>query len=293
MIFEFLNYIKTEKRYSPHTYTAYKKDLQQYSLYLSETYNIDDTTKINFQIIRSWLTHLAENKISNRSIARKLASVKSYYKYLHHKQIIPLNPASKLKMPKVKKSLPIFASESSMVTILDKIDYETNFSGMRDQLLLELLYGTGIRLSECIELKERNVDFQAGTIKVKGKGNKERIVPMHAHLKDAIQKYINEKKLVFSNNPSDELLVTNDGKKMYPMFVYRVVKKYLSAVPNLEKKSPHVLRHTFATHLLNRGAGLNAIKELLGHNSLAATQVYTHNSPEKLKAIYKMAHPKS
>ena len=300
MVDNFLKYIEFEKRYSRHTLVSYQSDLNQFSLFLEVEFNLDNTQDATYSIIRSWIVKLAESKITPKSINRKIAALRSYYKYLLRNGKISKDPTLKIKAPKVKKSLPVFVEEEKLINLLDGvvskdnlIGFEENFSGRRDRLIVELLYGTGIRLSELIEAKTQDVNFYEGTIKVLGKGNKERIIPMNYTLIERIKEYNLQKKREGLSNSIEYLIVTNEGDQTYPMFIYRTVRKYLDMTTTVEKRSPHVLRHSFATHLLNKGADLNAIKDLLGHSSLAATQVYTHNSLEKLKEVFKQAHPKS
>lgn len=292
MIESFLKYIEFEKRYSSHTIISYRNDLIQFSDFTKAKFE-STIEEANYAIIRSWIIELAENNISPRSINRKIASLRSFYKFLRKFGHITQDPTLKIKAPKIKKRLPVFVEEESLHKLLDNFHYEENFQGIRDKLILELLYGTGIRLSELIELKDTDINNFDRTIKVLGKGNKERIIPMNKNLLYVIDTYRETKKKDMGRNTCEYLIVTDSGDKVYPMFIYRIVKKYLNQVTTVEKKSPHVLRHSFATHLLNKGADLNAIKDLLGHSSLAATQVYTHNSLDKLKAIFDQAHPKS
>jgi integrase/recombinase XerC len=291
MIQSFFKYIEFEKRYSKHTLISYRNDLLQFSSYLESTYQLDNPQEANYGIIRSWILSLVEDNISPKSINRKLACLRSYYKFLLKRGDISKDPMLKIKAPKVKKSLPSFIEEESIHKLLDQVEFKNDFQGIRDKLVLEILYGTGIRLSELINLKESDVNFSERTIKVLGKGNKQRIIPLNQTLFQLIDIYRKSKKSEMGSG--DYLIITDNGKKAYPMFIYRIVRNYLSIITSLEKRSPHVLRHSFATHLLNKGADLNAIKDLLGHSSLAATQVYTHNSIEKLKSIFDQAHPKS
>jgi len=237
--------------------------------------------------------HLSENGISERSINRKIATLKSYYKFLRKIEIIDQNPADRIKTLKTPKKLPSYIQEEPMLNLLDKIEFTDDFSGTRDRLVIELLYGTGIRLSELIGLSIHSINIHAKTLKVKGKGNKERIIPINSTLLERTIDYLAKKKDLNSGNATDSFIVTDNNNQAYPMFIFRIVKRYLSHVTTNDKKSPHTLRHTFATHLLNKGADLNALKELLGHTSLAATQVYTHNSIDKLKNIFEKAHPKA
>jgi integrase/recombinase XerC len=247
----------------------------------------------DFKALRSWLVLLIETGIKPRSINRKIATLRSYYKFLLKQGKISKDPMVRIKILKTRKSLPYFVNEPDIIKLLDEHVYEDNFEGIRDKLMLELLYGTGIRLSELISLKIANVNFHEETIKVLGKRNKERIIPVNHELKRLMLAYISRKKIEFPDNENVHLFVNNDGSDCYPMMVYRTVKKYLDIFSSVEKKSPHILRHTFATHLLDKGADLNAVKDLLGHSSLAATQIYTHNSLEKLKKVFDQAHPKA
>lgn len=277
---------------SAHTVTSYDTDLNQFILYLTQTYKTDSVNELNHLIIRSWVVLLMENKISPRSINRKLSTLKSFYKYLLKHKIVTENPVLKIQSPKISKPLPVFVEKDNMDKLLDNVEFGEDFSGIRNQLMIELFYATGIRISELTGLKKQNVDLYNCTIKVLGKRNKERIIPFADTLKQKIEKYLCEAEKTIKNN-SDYFFITEKGNKLYEKLVYRVVNNYLSIVTTIDKKSPHVLRHTFATHMLNNGADLNVIKELLGHSSLAATQVYTHNTVEKLKNIHKQAHPKA
>ena len=293
MIEKFLHYIEHEKRYSKHTFQAYNTDLFQLRDFLSSTFELDTPSQATFQMLRSWIVTLIDTGITSRSVNRKIACTRSFFKFLLKTGEIQKDPSLKLIAPKLKKTLPVFVEEKSIIFLLDEVTFEDAFFGIRDRLIIELLYGTGIRLSELISLKESSLSFYDNTLRVIGKGNKERVIPINTTLGNFIKQYIVHKKETFGSNITHSLIVTNKGSKCYPVFVNRTVKKYLSIITTLEKKSPHVLRHTFATHLLNKGADLNAIKELLGHANLAATQVYTHNSLEKLKTVFKQAHPKS
>lgn len=289
----FFKYLQYEKRYSPHTLTSYHTDLGQFAAYLQQTYGIEDATEADHTIIRSWILTLVQQGIKPRSINRKIACLRSYYKFLMAQSRIQVNPMLRIKAPKASKKLPAFVQEEPFNNLLDSFTFEDTFEGQRDRLILEFLYGTGIRLAELINIEEQDLELRAKTVRVLGKGNKERIVPLNDSLLLALDAYTVEKKRFLSDNNSPKLLVTNKARPLYPKFVYRVVKKYISLITTSEHNSPHVLRHSFATHLLNKGADLNAIKDLLGHASLAATQVYTHNSIEQLKAIFEKAHPKA
>lgn len=292
-ITSFIQYLTFEKHFSTHTISAYRVDLTQFSKYILQQYEITHPRFVNHQMIRSWLVQLMHDQVSARSVNRKLSSLKSFYRFLMKEKVISNNPISKVQPPKTSKRLPVFVEEQHMNRLLDheQISFGDDFTGKRNKLILILFYSTGIRLSELIGLLEANIDFSRDTLKVLGKRNKERIVPITAELKQELTNYLY---LKADTGISNELLFTTEsGKKLYPKLVYNVVKKYLSLVTSIEKRSPHVLRHTFATHLLNKGADLNAIKELLGHANLAATQVYTHNSIERLKNIYKNKHPRA
>jgi integrase/recombinase XerC len=300
MVSYFLQHIRYEKRLSHHTITAYEGDLQQLCFFLKQQYELTEPEKADFQMIRSWIVSLVENKLDNRSVNRKIATLRSFYNFLLRHKVISADPMLKVKALKTDKPLPKYIEEKPMETLLDDIEFSDDFSGVRDKLVLELLYGTGMRLAELIGLKINDINLYNNSLTVLGKRNKQRIIPINSSLANLIKNY-----LIFRENFSQstdspvggtsnqQLIITDTGTEIYPMFVQRLVKKYLSMVTSLQQKSPHVLRHTFATHLLNRGADLNAIKDLLGHSSLAATQIYTHNSIEKLKKVYEKAHPKA
>ena len=286
---KFIQHITIEKRYSRHTVVSYKNDLLQFSQYLESNYD-ENIEKVTTVMIRSWMAFLVQRQIQERTINRKLSSLRSFYKYLIQNKNRIDNPTVNIKVLKTKKRLPSFVRQEEMDDLLNQIQFSDSFSDQRDKLLLYILYFTGIRLSELINLKDR--DVSENSIRVLGKRNKERDVPITPFLKKEILNYLKTRKLSFEET-IDNLLVTNKGQKLYEKFVYRKVKHYLSLVTTQKDKSPHVLRHTFATQMLNNGADLNAIKEILGHSDLTATQVYTHNSLEKLKGIYKQAHPRS
>lgn len=289
----FFKYLQYEKRYSPHTLTSYHTDLGQFAAYLQQVYQISDAAEADHTLIRSWLLTLVQNNIKPRSINRKIACLRSYYRFLMAQERIKVNPMLRIKAPKATKKLPAFVQEEPFNNLLDSFDFEDNFEGQRDRLILEFLYGTGIRLAELINIAPTDIETRAKTVRVLGKGNKERIVPLNDSLLLALDAYQEEKKRQFGDNNSGKLLVTIKARPLYPKFIYRVVKKYISMITTSDSNSPHVLRHSFATHLLNKGADLNAIKDLLGHASLAATQVYTHNSIEQLKSVFEKAHPKA
>ncbi len=291
MVESFVKYLQFEKRFSDHTITAYTNDLQQLSQFLIDTFEIVKIEEAQHAHLRSWVVHMMDSGLSARSVNRKIVSVKSFFKFLQKREMIEVNPATRIKSLRVPKDLPNFVKEGEMDNLLDHFSFTEDFSGQRDKLMLELLYATGMRLSELIGLTDESVNTYERTIKVLGKRNKERIIPLHAEVINQINEY---KRLRDMESPaSEKLLITDSGNDLYPQIVYNTVKKYLSQVTTLSKTSPHVLRHTFATHLLNKGADLNAVKDLLGHASLASTQVYTHNSIEKLKAVFDQAHPKA
>jgi integrase/recombinase XerC len=286
---EFLDYIKFEKRYSQHTLISYRNDLEQFFSYLAQ-FDSPAIPHITPSFIRSWLATLkGEEKLTAKSINRKISTLKSFFKYQLKKGVIKLSPMTTITAPKIGKRLPQFVKENDIETLFNYVEFPNDWKGRTSRLILFLFYSTGIRLSELINLKETQVDHYNCQVKVLGKGNKERVIPVSTELIRDLRVYISE-------SPSKDVpnvFVNDKGKPLYPKFVYDAVKKYLAAVTTLDKKSPHILRHTFATHLMNNGADLNAVKELLGHSSLAATQVYTHNTIEKLKDVFKKAHPKA
>jgi len=293
LVTSFITYLTHEKRYSPHTITSYQTDLDQFEEYIKHTFELS-FPEIKHTHLRSFMVHLMEIKTSENTINRKISALRSFYKFLLRTEKIDHNPTVLIKAPKIPKRLPVFVDAQKMDHLLDSDQYfDTGFPSVRDHLIIELLFGTGMRLTELLRLKEQDVDLYAGTIKVLGKRNKERIIPINKQLINQVNTYLDLKKLQQFDNNSLILIVTNTGAAAYPKLIYRVVTTYLKHVSTNDKKSPHVLRHSYATTLLNAGADLNAIKELLGHASLAATQVYTHNSIERLKTIYKQAHPKA
>ncbi|MCZ4222020.1 tyrosine-type recombinase/integrase [Pedobacter rhodius] len=289
----FLTYLSHEKRYSQHTVTSYQADLLQFQDYILKTFELD-VLEIKHTHVRSFMVDLMENKSSENTINRKISALRSFYKFLFREGKIGQNPMLLIKAPKIPKRLPVFVETQKLDNLLDSKEFfNEGFNSKRDHLVIELLFGTGIRLAELIGLKDTDVDFYSNTIKVLGKRNKERIVPVNKQLISQLNSYIELKKLQNFNNNFPNLIVTNTGTAAYPKLIYRIVSSYLNLVSTNDKRSPHVLRHSYATSLLNAGADLNAIKMLLGHASLAATQVYTHNSIERLKTIYKQAHPKA
>jgi integrase/recombinase XerC len=287
----FIDYLKYEKRYSQHTITSYCNDLTQVKLYLHNQYDLENIHDAKAIHLRSWIVFLLENKILPRSINRKISTLKSYFKFAISKEWLLLNPMHKIIAPKTSKRLPEWVDEKDMFFLLDNLQYPDGWEGQRDRLVIELFYATGMRLSELVGLQDYNIDHQKCQIKVLGKGNKERLIPLPKPLLPKIVAYQTAKKQLFAAHHL--LLLNNNGQAMATHFVYGKVRHYLSQVTTIKKKSPHILRHTYATHLLNKGADLTALKELLGHTSLAATQVYTHNSIERLKSIYQQAHPRA
>lgn len=302
-IARFIRYIQFEKRYSPHTVSAYQSDLDQFIAFLNNpdklvpppAPEITHPSQITHYHIRNWMVEMMNHQIIARSINRKIATLRKYFKFLLQEGVIEINPASKINTPKIPKNLPVIVEDVKLTQMLDENEvFGNDFKGLRDKLVLEMLFGTGMRLSELLGVKDTDINTYEGTIKVLGKRNKERIIPINHELKLLIAEYQQLKKNQdFFGNNSLMLIVTDKGANAYSKLIYLIVQKYLSYISTQNKKSPHVLRHTFATSLLNRGADLNAIKELLGHANLSATQIYTHNSVERLKSIYKQAHPKA
>jgi len=285
---KFITYLSSEKRFSEHTIKSYTTDLNQFTLFLSTEFQIvDQINEISFQIIRTWIANLLEKGISPRSVTRKISTLKTYFKFLIREGILIENPMLKVVAPKSKKSLPVFIEEDQIASLLNEVQFEKGFIGQRNKLIIELFYVTGVRLSELINIKISDVNFISQSIKVLGKRDKERIIPITSSVVDTLNNF-------FANNQKNTYLFTDlEGKKLYNKLVYRIVNKYIGKISSVNKKSPHILRHTFATHMLNNGADINAIKELLGHANLSATQVYTHNTIEKLKTVYKQAHPRA
>jgi integrase/recombinase XerC len=292
---QFLQYLKFEKRYSPHTILAYSNDLEQFSSFEPIGGIQQNLITANNKSIRNWIVYLMESGIANRSVHRKVTSLKTFYRFLLKKGLIFSNPASRVIVPGIEKRLPEFVSQKNINIYLDNNikGLDESYPLFRDMLILELFYDTGIRLSELIGLLEVDIDYVNLSIKVTGKRNKQRNIPISLELSKTLVKFVQVKNEFFEGLITRYLFVNDKGSKLYPMFVYRVVKQHLSAVTTANKKSPHVLRHSFATHMLNNGADINSIKEILGHSSLAATQIYTHTTFEKLKEIYKQAHPRA
>lgn len=290
MIKPFLEFLQFEKRSSAHTIKSYQTDLEQFQKYLLFQYDCTEPEMAKAPMLRSWVVSLMEEGLNPSSINRKIAALRTFYGYLRKKKHIDSDPTKILSALKARKKLPAFVEEKSMEMLFEEGTFADDFEGLRDRVIMELLYGSGIRLSELVELELKDLNLPARTIRVFGKRSKERIVPVSTSLAQLLERYIEQRA---PEEDTDVLLLTDSNKAVYPVFVQRKVKQYLSAVTTLSQKSPHVLRHTYATHLLNRGADLNAIKELLGHANLAATQIYTHNSIEKLKKSHQQAHPKA
>ena len=285
---EFTSYLSSEKRFSVHTITSYSNDISQFILFLLEEYQIvSDVSEVNFQMVRGWIASLLEKGVSPRSVNRKISTLKTYFKFLIREGVIYESPMLKVVAPKSRKRLPLFIEEDQIESLLNEVEFDDGFIGERDKLIIELFYVTGVRLSELINIKISDISFDNNLVKVLGKRNKERLIPLSEKTIRDLQSFIEKYK-------AHNYLFTNfEGKKVYTKLVYRVVNKYIGKISSVNKKSPHILRHTFATHMLNNGADINAIKELLGHANLSATQVYTHNTIEKLKSVYRKAHPRA
>jgi len=289
----FLEYLKFEKRYSPHTIRSYQDDLSFFFEYLDFEYPDLSLREIKSTFIRSWLAKQKEKGASAKTINRRISTLKSFFKYQLRQEAIETSPMTTIVSPKQSKRLPNYVEQKDTEVLFGYVEFPDNWEGWMNKMILELLYCSGMRLSELISLKETQVDLHKNNLKILGKGNKERIIPFSNEMKLNIEGYLAQKSSRFGKAAAEFLLVNEKGRKLYPKYVQMVVKKYLSLITTIDKKSPHVLRHSFATHLMNNGAELNAVKELLGHSSLAATQIYTHNTIEKLKDIHKKAHPKA
>tara|TARA_R110001583_G_scaffold15052_4_gene62378 strand:- start:574 stop:1461 length:888 start_codon:yes stop_codon:yes gene_type:complete len=287
----FLNFLALEKKYSPHTIAAYKNDINTFHLFCLGECDNQNIVTVSYSQIRSWIVSLVNSNISNRTINRKVSSLKSFYKFLQKIKEIESNPLAKHKALKVPKQVQVPFSEKEILSVLNLLDEEVNFESLRNKLMVELFYSTGMRRSELINIKITDLDFANETVKVLGKRNKERYIPLLKSVQKSLTKYIEVRADINTNQ--SYLFITKKGKIIYDTLVYRVINNYFSSVSSKIKKSPHIIRHSFATHLLNEGADLNSVKELLGHSSLASTQVYTHSSLGKLKEIYNQAHPRS
>ncbi len=293
LIQAFLNYLTFQKRYSPHTIVSYQNDLTGFFDFIELQFGSTKIDEINASFVRTWLAGMKESGMESKSLNRKISSLKSFFKYQLKQGVVLTSPMATIISPKVKKRLPQYVAEKDIHTLFSHVEFPDNWEGKTHRLLLQLFYNTGMRQAELVNLTESQVDISNGNIKVLGKGNKERVLPISKDLMLLVVNYQEGKRTQFDHFDNVLLLVNGKGKRLYPKYVYNVVRQYLSSVTTIDKKSPHVLRHTFATHLMNNGADLNAVKELLGHSSLAATQVYTHNTIEKLKDVYKKAHPKA
>jgi integrase/recombinase XerC len=287
----FLQYIRTEKRYSPHTVTSYQNDLDQFSGWLGENAPGLDAASVTQGEVRGWMVSLLEDGYATGSVHRKISALRSFFRYMRRHGLISTDPMAGLKLPKKERKLPQFVAEEALERLLDDYSFGDNFPGIRDRTIVEFLYLTGMRRSELIALRDEDIDLSSGQVRVTGKRGKQRVIPLAGSFIKSLKSYISARKDagVFGA----WFFVTGRGNKMYDKAVYNIVRRYLAMVTTVEKKSPHVLRHTFATHMLNHGADLNSIKELLGHASLSATQVYTHNTFEQLKKVYKQAHPRA
>jgi integrase/recombinase XerC len=293
MIQSFTNYLQFERRYSPHTILAYQKDLEQFQKFLKEVFDLEITEEADFQMIRSWILSLTEKELNANSVNRKIATLKTYFKFLIRQGSLEDNPTSKIRSLKVTQTVNDWLEEDKLTKLLDNVEFEQTFEGYRDKLILEILYGTGIRLSELLGLKWSSIDFQKEQILVFGKRGKERIIPVLANLLHLIKQYQLHKQAAFGLLSHEYLIVTIKGEPAYSELVYKTVQKYLSIITTQSQRSPHTLRHAFASHLLSKGAELQAIQELLGHSSLKSTEIYTHHSLEKIKVIFNQAHPKA
>jgi len=289
----FIDYLSLEKQYSKHTVGAYSRDIESFQTFLENHYGDANLVDVNYSQIRSWIVALVETKITNRSINRKVSSLQSYYKFLLKVEDIEVNPLAKHKALKTSKKIQIPFSKAEVNSVLDGISHSQSFEGIRNKLIIELFYSTGMRRIELIKLQLSSFDFSNKTVKVLGKQNKERYIPLLESVIQTLKLYLKERQLLENTTSSSYLFLTKKGVKIYENLVYRIINEYFSKASLKAKKSPHILRHSFATHLLNQGANLNAVKELLGHASLAATQVYTHNSISELKKVYSNAHPRS
>ncbi|HTN47733.1 MAG TPA: tyrosine-type recombinase/integrase [Flavipsychrobacter sp.] len=286
---EFIHYLRFEKRFSPHTLLAYREDLEQFVTYTKDQFELTETSQVTHFHLRSWLASLKSEDSKPRTINRKISSLQSFFRFLLKNGRVSKNPVKQLHSLRLEERLPQFLKEPEAENLLEEIAFEEGFKGKTDRLICELLYQTGMRRAELIQLKEQDIEWSLRQIRVLGKGNKERLLPLGPALLDELRQYLLEKKKITDNNA---VLVLANGNSLYETYVYRTVQHYMGKVTTLKKKSPHILRHSFATHLLNNGANIQAIKDLLGHSSLAATQIYTHNNIEKLKEIHKLNHPR-
>ena len=289
----FIDYLQLEKKYSPNTIKAYENDIMSFSDYNKNEFDQSSISKVDYSQLRSWIVKLVESKISNRSINRKISSLNTYYKFLLKIEKIKKNPLDNHRALKTKKIIQLPFSEKEVISALDINNFQNSFEGKRDRLIIEMLYSTGIRRIELIGIKLKDIDFSSKRIKVLGKRNKERFIPMLESTISLIEEYMDYRNELNKIHNKDFLFLTSKGEKIYENLVYRITNKYFDYVSTKVKKSPHILRHSFATHLLNNGADLNAVKDLLGHSSLAATQVYTNRSIEEIKKVYSNTHPRN
>jgi integrase/recombinase XerC len=287
LIDDFLAYISKEKRYSNHTFISYRRDLLDFQSFCKKEYDFS-LQEVKSKMVRTWFSTLMEKKLSPRTIRRKSSSLKSFYKFLIKSTLIKQSPMEGVPLPKASKKLPRFVEEKNMNLLLSELSFSDDYKGVMERLVMELFYHTGMRLSELVGLKISDINFSENQLKVLGKRNKERIIPFSLALSETIRQF-----MTYRIPKGDYLFLLESGNKVYPKLIYRVVNKHLNKITTIKQKSPHILRHTFATHMLNNGAELNAIKELLGHVNLSATEVYTHNSLEKIKSVYKQAHPRA
>jgi integrase/recombinase XerC len=289
----FLQYLQIEKRYSPHTIRSYSNDLDQFHSFLSAQGLSDDPVGVTSHDIRGWIVSMIDNEYTTVSVHRKISCLRVYYRYLRKEGILRKDPLERVVLPKRKKTIPVFVEEEAMNKLLDDYCFGDGFAGIRNRTIVEMLYMTGIRRAELTGLRINDVDLSEGSLKITGKRDKQRIIPLVKPFIRRLEEYIKVRNESISPAANDWFFVTDKGNRLYDKYVYNIVTSYLGMVTTVEKKSPHILRHTFATHLLNRGADLNSIKELLGHANLSATQIYTHNTFEKLRKIYKQAHPRA
>ena len=289
----FTDYLLLEKKYALHTVKAYKKDIESFKEFCISEFQVSNLKEVNYSEIRSWIVSLSQNEISNRSINRKLSALNSFYKFLLKTETIQINPLAKHKALKTSKKVQIPFSQTEIENVLNLLDFDDSFEGLRDKLIIELFYSTGIRRIELVQLKLSDINLSQKTLKVLGKRNKERYLPLLNSVLKTINEYILKREEIINSQNSEYVFLTSKGNKIYETLVYRVINSYFSKASTKVKKSPHILRHSFATHLLNQGADLNAVKELLGHSSLAATQIYTHSNIAELKKVYAKSHPRN
>lgn len=290
-ILHFIEYLSFEKKYSPHTIKAYHDDLNSFQFFCNTTFKDQQLVDVNYSQIRSWIVEMVNQNISNRSVNRKISSLKTFYKFLVKTKQLAISPLLGHKALKVSKRVQVPFSEKEINEVINNLEVNDDFDSIRNKLIVELLYSTGMRRSELIEIKINDINFSNSTLKVLGKRNKERYIPLLNSVQQTLRKHLDKRKEIITNN--EHLFITKKGNKIYPNLVYRIINEYFSSVSSKVKKSPHVIRHSFATHLLNEGADLNSVKELLGHSSLASTQIYTHSSLNELKKVYNQAHPRS